>query len=816
MSDSAGEMVERPRMRSVLRWIAISAVLAVLFFASVAFKARAYPDRPLYVSDSAVRYRYAVMVSEGEQIPETDEKLQAPEGLKVKSLLFLLQDRTIGLTYRIFRTLNRGVSFDLYLKWFVCIFSSLPVVAAFLVGSSVWQNRLSGLTAAAFYAVSIPSFERIIGHYLREEFALPFIFFGLYFFLASISHSRDRRSANIHGLFAGVFTLLALSSWHLSGFYLLVFLVGVAIVAFSRTDLKPVMRPVLYVVGFAVLAGFLNEPLRTRLFLASFSTVIGYCLVVTYAASLRLRMNRRAAASLLILLVVVSFVLVAFLSPGKGQYGHVYSLVFSKAKFLLDKPDDPNLLSRDARLLWLEPFQSPSLFSFLYGFGAIILAAIYPLAVLLHRWAKRKATQSQEIVLFMSAVFFLLFVFIKRLEVFAIFFIVVLVAGTYQFLKGRGLFVALSMLAVIFAFEVFKATTHRKPTLITEVLENIKRPLVERPSIHDRDRTEIFKWIKKHPRGDAVFLARFAVSPMIVTYGQKAAIIHPIFETKHIRDKVYECASSFYQTERELHEVCRKYGADYVLYGANQLLDNSELGDRYLTDNLKLTTDCAAFKLHFAPEELRYFAPVFQTDYFRVFEVRETPGEREGRYLRYSPQYDPSLFMVEEMGPSFSDSLVAAGWESIKRALRLVQQGSAMMEEGNLKGAVRAFDSALELMPGYDEARFALAECHWRMGRDDLTVLTYRKMIELNRRNVRAYLALAANYRKRNLLIRAMDVLKEGLEVVPEDLNLLQGMAESYEKLGETPKAIESYEKILTIDPSNNYARMKLEHLRAK
>jgi len=278
----------RQKMRAVFKWVAIPIVLAGLFFANVAFKARVYPEKPLYVSDSAMRYRYAVMASKGEHIPEIDRRLQAPEGLKVRSLLFLFQDKTIGCTYRIFSTLSPRVSFDLYLKWFVCIFSSLSVIAVFLVGSSVWRNRVAGLMAAAFYAVSIPGFERVIGHYLREEFALPFIFFSLYFFLASIGHSQDRKIANIHGFFAGVFTFLALSSWHLSGFYFLVLLVGVAIIAFSTADLKPVMRPTLYVVGFAVLAGFLNEPLRTRLFLASFSTVIGYCLVVTYAASLRL------------------------------------------------------------------------------------------------------------------------------------------------------------------------------------------------------------------------------------------------------------------------------------------------------------------------------------------------------------------------------------------------------------------------------------------------------------------------------------------------------------------------------------------------
>jgi len=774
-----------------------------------------YPDRPLYISDASMRYRYAKMVSRSEEIPEVDKRIQAPEGLRVRSLLFLFQDKAVGLTHRFFSKLDPELSFDRYLKWFVCVFSSLSVIAVFLAGTSIWQNRLAGLVGAGFYAVSIPSFERVIPNYLREEFALPFILFSFCFFVLSVVNSGNKRSANIFGLLAGAFGFLALSSWHLSSFYLLVFLVGAALVAFTRIDLKPVMRPILYVVGFGVLAGLVNEPLRTRLFLTSLPMIIGYCLIVSYAAFVRLKMSRRATAGVLIPLIITSFALVAFLSPNKGEYGHVYSLVFSKVRFLLDKPADPGLLSTEARLMWLGPFQSPSLFSFLFGFGAIVLVALYPSGVLLHRWISRRTTQPETMLLFMSFVFFLLYLLVRRLEVFTVFFIALLVAGIIKSVKGRRLLAVLFLLFLVFGFETFKAVTFFEPTSVKKALLSIKTPEVERLSIHDRDRSEIFRWIKRSTPADAVFLARFATSPMVVTYGERSAILHPIFETKHIREKVFECASAFYGFESQLYDLCRKYGVNYVLYEANQLLDDGELGERYMTDNLKLTTNCVAFGMHFVPQRLKGFVPVFQTDYFRVFRVREEPEEQTARYLRYSPQYDPSLFMIDRMGAVFSDSIIASAWRSIEKAFGLVQQGRNLMEQAEFRGAARAFEGALQLMPRLERARFALAECYGRIDRLDLSAATYAEMVKLDPLNSLGYLGLAGTYRQQNLLTRTVEVLKEGLALLPGDLNLLQALAVAYIELGDTTRGMEQFKEILEIDPSRSDARRELDRLRS-
>jgi len=762
-----------------------------------------------------MRYRYARMAAMNEPIPEVDRKIQAPEGLRVRSLMFLLQDKTVGVSFRLMRSLRPGLEFDSYLRWFVCVFSSIPVIAVFLAGSTLWRSRFIGVVGACLYSVSVPAMERVIANYLREEFALPFIFLSFSFFLASVSNSESGRKSNIYGFLAGASIFISLSAWHLTGFYLLVFLIGATLVTFLRPDLKQVQRPLLYVVGFGVLAGALNEPLRVKMFLVSMPMMLGYCLVVSYAVFARFRTSRRVAAALLAVLVIASLLLVSVLSPSRGEYGHVYSLILSKARFLLNKPADPSLLSPDARLLWLGPFQSPSLFSFLFGFAALFAVAIYATFGVLRRWMKGATTQGEMLLIYMSIVFLVLYLFVRRLEVFLIFFVVLIVAGALKDSGKKKMTILAALLSVLFLFEAYKVVTFAEATPLKEALLKIKRPEVESPSIHDRDKGEIFRRIKSSTPTDAVFLARFATSPMIVTYGERASVLHPIFETRQIRERVLECASAFYGLEDELKRVCSKYGVDYVLYEANQLLDNSELGDRYFTDNLKLMTSSVAFLMHFAPEWLRHFDPVYQTDYFRVFVVRDRPRENIPTpvLLPYSVQYDASVFGIDKMWAVFSDSLVAEAWQSMEEAFALSQKGGEFMKQGLYEKAAEYYGQTLELLPRLVEVRFALAECYRRMERHDLSAATYREMIQIDPYNIAAYTGLAAIYREQDLFTIAVEALEEGLMILPGNLYLMHELAATNIELGDTTSAIAQYMRMLELAPSRDDIRRALEEL---
>ena len=74
-------------------------------------------------------------------------------------------------------------------------------------------------------------------------------------------------------------------------------------------------------------------------------------------------------------------------------------------------------------------------------------------------------------------------------------------------------------------------------------------------------------------------------------------------------------------------------------------------------------------------------------------------------------------------------------------------------------------------------------------------------------------MSLAALYKQQNLLLRAIEVLEEGLELRPRDVYLLQELAGTYAEFGDTTSALGNYGKILHIDPSRNDVREEIRKL---
>lgn len=793
-------------------------VLAAALGFGIAVRVHNYPDHALFHSDAALRYRYAEMVGHGRPVPVVDSLVQAPEGLRVRALDFILEDVVAGNGYRLATRFAPTLEFPVYLKWFVCLFSSLMVLIVYLLGSAVWQNRGAGLLSAAFYAVALPGFERVLGNYLREEFTLPFIFLSLYCFVRALAERPGSRRAHVAGAGAGVFVFLALSSWHLSSFYLLCFMVAVGLALFWTADFEPVVLPLRYVVAFTVLAGLVNEPLRGKAFLISPPVMLGACLLIVAASYRRFGFNRRTAAALAVVLTGLSVGLTMLLSARLGQFGHVYSLVLAKLRFLGVKPANPELLPIQARLLWLGPFQSPSLASFLQGFAVVSLAALYPLLQLATRAWRRLADRAEILVLLFAPGFLLLYLLIRRLEVFAIVFVALLLGGSLVLVARRQRPVLLAGLALLLVFEGAKALSYRSIEPRVEALARSLRGSRARPvealSLQDADKARIFGWIDRAIPPNAVFLARFAVSPMIVTYTGRAAVLQSVFEDNWIRQKVLECMSAYYGPESTLYALCRKYRVTHVLYEANQLLDNGELGDRYVVDKLTLPTDCAAVKMHFRPESLRCFTPLFQTEYFRVFEVRDRPGPPASYHLRYALQYDPALFRVDEMGDTFSDRLEAAGWRTITEVLARSRDGDQLASQGRPADAATAYRRALELAPRLESARLSLAAVLQQMGQPDLAAREYRHVLQQEPYNQDGWLGLAGVYHAQQSPAGAAAVLRDGLNSLPGNPNLLDALAETDLALGDTAGAIARYEELLRVVPGEENVRQQLELLR--
>jgi tetratricopeptide (TPR) repeat protein len=793
-------------------------VLATALGFSIAVRARNYPNRALFHSDAALRYRYAEMVGQGRPVPVVDSLVQAPEGLRVRALDFILEDVVAGSVFRLVTRLAPTLAFSVYLKWFVCLCSSLMVLIVYLLGSALWQSRAAGVLSASFYAASLPSFERVLGNYLREEFTLPFIFLSLYCFMRALAERAGSRRAHVAGLGAGVFVFLALSSWHLSSFYLLCFMVAAGLVLFWSADFVPVVMPLRYVVAFTVLAGLVNEPLRGKAFLISPPVMLGACLLLVAAGYQRLGFSRRVAGALVVALAGLLIGTAMLLAARLGQFGHVYSLVLAKLKFLGVKPTNPELLPIQARLLWLGPFQSPSLASFLQGFAVVSLAALYPLARLAARAWRRLATRTEVLVLLFTPGFFLLYLLVSRLEVLAIVFVTLLLGGSLVLTGRRQRRALFAGLLLLLAFEVTKAAYYprleSRVGALAKVLRGSKARSIETLSLQDTDKSQIFSRIKAETPRDAVFLARFAVSPMIAAYAGRAVVLQSVFEDNWIRQKVLECMAAYYGSESTLYALCRKYRVTHVLYEANQLLDNGQLGDRYIVDKLRLPTDCVAVTMHFRPESLRCFTPIFQTEYFRVFQVRDQPGDPASCRLPYALQYDPEIFAVDQMGDTFSDSLEAAGWKRISEIMARNMEGDKLVQANRLQDAADAYREALVWAPRQENVRLSLAACLWQIGRIDLAAQEYERLLQTAPENAEALCNLGIAYAQQGATEKAIAQFEKALNVDPKSVTVLINLALIYERAGQPERAIGLLEQARAIDPLDRRVQVQLTRLR--
>ena len=84
-------------------------------------------------TESAFHFRHFLMVAEGKKIPSTDHEIQYPEGLDTVRYVTPVMEKVSGMLYRLFCS---GVPAQLFLVYFSNIFSTLSVLAIFLLPGS--------------------------------------------------------------------------------------------------------------------------------------------------------------------------------------------------------------------------------------------------------------------------------------------------------------------------------------------------------------------------------------------------------------------------------------------------------------------------------------------------------------------------------------------------------------------------------------------------------------------------------------------------------------------------------------------------------
>jgi len=317
----------------------------------------------------------------------------------------------------------RSVPFHVFLAYFMFIISSVSIIAVFLVTQKLTNNNLLAcVTSAVFYLTAFPAYARtVVGGFVEEDFALPFIFLSFFFFLKAVERSNKKI---LYSVLSAVCLFIPLTSWHLTQFYFILFLVFVLLEFFLRyEEREQMMLPFLIITGVNLLAGLIITTLRAEGFALSYVMLASYSLILTWFFFKGTMGNKWLSAAVFAL--VTGFLVggIALLTSKHGaEYSHVYSLVKYKLLYLGAKPDDPSSMTFDAKVFWQAGFLTPPLKNIAVAFAGLLLASIFGLWKTGVKVYKRLSNMTEDGAIFFLLAFIPLYLFFERLYVFLAFF----------------------------------------------------------------------------------------------------------------------------------------------------------------------------------------------------------------------------------------------------------------------------------------------------------------------------------------------------------------------------------------------------------
>ena len=589
-------------------------------------------DAGLFWTESAFHYHYAKLAASDAGIPAIDERMQFPEGMHVFRDETPMMERFAGFCYR-----NLGgakIPFHVFLLLLACFYSSAIIFPAFFLSAYLWRNALAGVVTSLFYLFTYSFIGNVVlGGYVRQDFALPFLFLATFFLLAGMDTGRRGLQA-----VAAVLFVFSFASWHMAQFYFAVLMAGVVVLYFLRAESRPnIVRALAVVLAVLVPASFCFESLRSAFFPLSLAMLAGYALLVQHFAlrSVNLSTWKRAAAFVLLLAAFTG--VAAMVSGGHyARYSHAYQLILDKIRFFGVKPNDPSLLGFESRTMWTSSFRSPSLLVFAGWLGMAWLAGIAGAVVMARRVIRERRIQPSVFLAgWMAAAFVALFALIWRMDVFAAFFVAVLAgAAVPQDVRTDKRLVLLVLLLGMVWVDYRKAKSF--------TLFSAAPPAAQYQPV--------LQYIRENTGTNDVVLALFQFSPVICAYTERPVVVHSKFENLQVREKVKEFYAALFERESVFYEFCRKYGVSYFVYEPSMLYDRSKESIRYMSNRLVIGMDSTAFLMNYGPSRLRHFQIVFQTPLYRIYRVLPKGQEPGPGIFPLLPVYDDRLCDVHGLG----------------------------------------------------------------------------------------------------------------------------------------------------------------------
>jgi hypothetical protein len=583
----------------------------------------------IFWTESAFQYRYAKMVSSGIGIPVVDKKLEFPDGYEVKKFHPTLMESVSGYLYRITPV---DIPFHLFLIFLMGFYSSTSIIAVYLFSSYIWKNKWIGMFSSILFSVCLTSSMTVLNiAYEFQDFTLGLIFFHIFFHIKAESLGNNESRSWGFAFLSGVFLFMAFSSWHLTQFYYVIFLIYILFRIISDENYN--FYPFYIISIFAFLCGFLIPVLKYTTFLISMPMLFNYSLLTV--SFLKIKRRWKFLGSLFLLLALFLIFKSTGISTHESGFNAMLSkgimpLLVAKIKSFGFRPLNAKNLTWETLVLWVHPLNTPSLSWTIKSFGFLLPLGIYSSIMIAKDLIRRKISKSFIPILFFFFAFLFSYLLFERIDVFLLVFLSILSTFIIKKYSVKGT-ILLSLLLI--------------PNLVFLLKHKVK------PNGPNRNYLlQTIRFIKEETEEDAPILTHFAYSPSILMWTNRPVIIHPKFESYQNVLKVKKFENLLFKEEDEFYKFARKYYVKYFLLSSDMLLRRDYTSIRYRTKNHKITKKSIIYKFHFHPEELKSFTLIYSNPHYRLYKVNYPDAPSPEFNFEYYRIYDERNFDLKKLG----------------------------------------------------------------------------------------------------------------------------------------------------------------------
>ena len=565
---------------------------------------------PFFV-ESSIMYGFAKDVGSGKGIPAYDRSLTGMNKVKVSEQMPLGIEYFLGYSWRIAKLIFGEPKLSPADK----IYEDDPAGAAFMRNTiRLWASLTAGfiflwlyflrcplpwaMAGALIYAFAPAAIARYTGQdILCEAFAMPFLA-AAFAFGALALRKRSVRAL----LITGICTFCATAFWDMSQLCFLLWGVYeiIRVMSGGGTSGKR-LQFYLFMYAALLLSAVLVPYNRAHQLICSPLIVFIFPTLFSLYFMPSVKFSRKLAV--LLVSGLVFFGIWKLVSSGYAEnYSHFNELIKAKIAFCNVKPADPDKLNFAARFLWTPSLHSASMAQtkLLFPAALWIMGIAFIAGLCFKNAGKRlKTGLSRSLLpLWLTAIYFLIYIFMVRFNVFCgVFSAVALPLIFYDLYRSKSK-LSLRIMLIITALQVIyleaEATVNQRRNYSKNFL---------------RETSDLVKWFRRANIQGHTVLAEMTLSPVLKAYCGANIVVQPKFELPASRRLAEDYINLMYNgSESQFAGFCEYYGVEYVVFNCNSSFEPLHpYSYRYIAAAKQVNAKSTVFLMDMRPREMQYF-----------------------------------------------------------------------------------------------------------------------------------------------------------------------------------------------------------------